>query len=113
MAFDILLGLVGVMDLTLILFRLFDTKGREPYLCDFINKTLACIMMLMTAAFFQTWYNERDHEAVHLMSVWMTLIFIQGHSCMSIQKLRVCFLANINIDLDEIQHVATTFFFFF
>ena len=37
-----------------------------------------------------------------LILVWMTLVFIQGHSYMRTQKPSVHFLANIYINLDEI-----------
>ena len=37
-----------------------------------------------------------------LILVWMTLIFIQGHSCMRNQKLQ------FTVDVDEIQYVAIT-----
>ena len=43
------------------------------------------------------------------ISDWMTLIFIQGHSCVKMKKnFGVHFLANLSIDLDEIQYVTTT-----
>ena len=46
-----------------------------------------------------------------LISVWMTLTFIQGNSCIRKKKLGVHFLANTFIDLNEIQYVATTCWF--
>ena len=46
-----------------------------------------------------------------LVSVWMALTFIQGHSCMRNKNFGVHFLANLNIDLDKIQYVATTCWF--
>ena len=51
------------------------------------------------------------------ISLWMTLIFIQGYSCKMIKKKKkkknfgVLFLANLSIDLDEFQYVATNCWF--
>ena len=45
-----------------------------------------------------------------LISVWVTLTVIQGHSCIR-NNLGVHFFANLSIDLDEIQYVATTCWF--
>ena len=39
----------------------------------------------------------------NLMSVWMTLNFIQITAVYSVH-----FCANVNIDLDEVQYVATS-----
>ena len=49
-------------------------------------------------------------ELYILMSVWMTLTFIQGHSCMRNQNFGVHFLRNfaVNFFLCAIQCVATT-----
>ena len=52
-----------------------------------------------------------------LVSVWMTVTFIQGH--ISVRKknkkkkknFSVHFLTNLSVDLDEIQYVATTCWF--
>ena len=41
-----------------------------------------------------------------LISFWMSLIFIQETKCFGIH-----FLANISIDLDGIQYIATTCWF--
>ena len=46
-----------------------------------------------------------------LISVWMTLTFIQGNSCMRKQKLLCPFSWKFYSDLDEIQSVATTCWF--
>ena len=46
-----------------------------------------------------------------LISVWMTLIFIQGHSCMRNQQFCVYFLTDLCIDLDKSQYVATICWF--
>ena len=45
------------------------------------------------------------------ITVWMTLTVNQGHSCISNQKLLCPFSCKLNIDLDEIQYVATTYWF--
>ena len=47
-----------------------------------------------------------------LISVWMTLTFIEGYSCMRNNKtLGFRFLTKLTIDLDEIQYVAITCWF--
>ena len=47
-----------------------------------------------------------------LLSVWMTLTFVQGHTCTRNKKnLSVHLFANLGIDFDEIQYVAITFWF--
>ena len=46
-----------------------------------------------------------------LISVWMALTIIQGHSCIRKKSFGVHFLANPYIDLDEIQYVVTTSWF--
>ena len=43
-----------------------------------------------------------------LASVWMTLIFIQGHSCIKIKDFGVHFLKTFAVQVDEIQNAATT-----
>ena len=45
------------------------------------------------------------------ISVWMTLTFIQSHSCIRNQNFSVHFLANISVDLNEIQSIDTTIWF--
>ena len=52
MEFGLLLRLVGVMDFILILSCPFYVQKREPY------RHLQC-------DFFQTWYDDRDHYALH------------------------------------------------
>ena len=46
-----------------------------------------------------------------LISVWMTMTFIQGHSCRRNQKLWCPFYHKFGIDLDKILCVATTCLF--
>ena len=46
-----------------------------------------------------------------LISVRMTLTFIQGHSCIKNENFGVHFLANLGIDVDEFQFVGTTCWF--
>ena len=46
-----------------------------------------------------------------LISVYVTLTFIQGHSCMTNRKLRCSFLRKFAIHLDENQYVATNCMF--
>ena len=45
-----------------------------------------------------------------LISVLMTLTFIEGHSCME-KKLKSIFSQILSVDLDKIQYVATTSWF--
>ena len=79
-----LLRLVGVMNLVLILSHLFSIQGREPYFDGFVEEannvglypgiyrpiSIKLSMMILEATKFYI-----------LISVWMTLTFIQGHSC--------------------------------
>ena len=41
------------------------------------------------------------------ISVWLTVTFIQGHSCMRNQKVQCPFSRKFNFCLDEVQYVAT------
>ena len=47
-------------------------------------------------------------ELYILISVWMTLTFIQGCTSIRNQNFDVHFLVNLGIDFDEIQSVTTT-----
>ena len=75
----LLLRLVDVMNLILILSRPFSIQGSEPYLCDFsLKKTNKHCLVFR--------HLETDFQALNFISVWITLTFIQGHSCMRYQK---------------------------
>ena len=82
MDFSILLKHVGVMNLKLILPRPSNIQGREPYFSDFVkNKnTIKLLRWLvlrnLPTYFFQNRYDTKDHNALHFVSVWMTLNFI-------------------------------------
>ena len=43
-----------------------------------------------------------------LITVWMTMTFIHGHSCMRNQKLLCPFLGKFAVGMDDIQYVVTT-----
>ena len=46
-----------------------------------------------------------------LISGWITLTFIHGHSFIRNENFGIHFLANLSIDLDKIHYVATTCWF--
>ena len=132
MEIGVLLRLIGVMNLILILRCPFHIQGKEPCLCDFVknktkqNKTTPppqkkndykkatllhwLVFRHLLTDFFLTWYDDRDGatKLYILLSDWMTLTLIQGHSCMRNQQLRCHFLENFVIDLDKIEYVAAT-----
>ena len=64
-----------------------------------------------TPIFFKLGMMIKDTNLYILISVWMTLIFIQGNNCIRYQKLCGHLHANLHISLDEIQCVATTCWF--
>ena len=49
------------------------------------NLTLACIQTF-TNRFPSNWNDYKDHWSVHLIPVWMTLTFFQGHSYVRNEK---------------------------
>ena len=59
------------MNLILILSGPFSVQEKEPYLCEAL--TLACVH-------FQTSFFQRPIKLYNLVSVWVTLTFIQGQS---------------------------------
>ena len=46
-----------------------------------------------------------------LIPVWMTLTFIQGHSCITVRNFCVHFLRQFTVDLDEIEFVEAHAYF--
>ena len=89
MEFGILLRCVRVINLMLILSHSFNTQGKEPYLCDFFkeNVNLGLCSDIYRPIFFKLGTIIETTKFYILISVWMTLTFIQGHSCMRNQKL--------------------------
>ena len=89
--FAILLRLVGVMNLILILSHPFSIQGREPNSCDFIEKRKKINVFLYSDIYgsvsFRLGLMIKITKLYILISVWMTLTFIQGHSCMNNQKI--------------------------
>ena len=81
MEFVSLLRPVGVKNLVLSLFRSFNIEGREPYLSDFVNKSLAFACIQTFTDQFLSSLIEATKLYI-LTSVWMSLTFIQGGSCM-------------------------------
>ena len=68
MEFSMLLRLVGIVNLIVILSRLYNIQGREPCLCDFDKKNLPWLVFRhLPTNFFQTWYNDRNHLALHFI----------------------------------------------
>ena len=84
----------------------FTIQGREPYLCDIVGKKV--FKHLKT----KLGLVKEITKFYVLTPIWMTLTFIQGHSCMGSQKRVTIFSQNFNltIGLDEIQYVATIWF---
>ena len=81
MELGILLRLVDVMNLKFISFHPFNIQGREPYLCDFVEKTLTLVCIQTFADQFQLGVMIETAKLYILISVWMTLTVIQSHSC--------------------------------
>ena len=83
------LSLVGLVSLKLILSRPISVQGSEPYSCDFVNNNNnkcwhADIYWLISFKFSMMIGNTKLYI---LVTVWMALNFIQGHSFMRNQKL--------------------------
>ena len=82
----------GILLLTnLIFFYLFSVsiQGRIPFLCDFTRKTINVGLSLdvFLSFSFELCSMIKTTALYILIPVWMTLAFIQGHSCMRNQKL--------------------------
>ena len=92
MVFGIELKVVGVMNLTLISSCPFTFQKREPCWCEFLKKNKTKTTTTKTnvglysdiyrAISFKLFMRIGNTKLCILISVWMTLIFIQGHSCM-------------------------------
>ena len=89
MEFGILLRLDDVTNLTLILFVHSILEGENPiYVVSLKTLTLPCIQT------FTGWFLSKVGMMIEttkfyiLISVWVTLMFIQGHRCMRNQKRR-------------------------
>ena len=115
---------VLVMNLILTLSRPFNSEGRESFSCDFAKKSnqpnnkqqqqqqqqqqklvLACIDYRPIS--FKLGVMIGTNKALHFD---ISLTFIPGRSCMR-NKFGAHFITNVSISLDEIQCVATTYWF--
>ena len=66
MEFGVLLRLVSVMNLILILSRPFCIQGREHYVWFCEKEFLSWLVLRhLQTNFLQTWYDDRDHLALH------------------------------------------------
>ena len=61
----------------------FSIQGRESYVYRILWRKLYHWLVFnhLRTHFFQTWYDDRNHWALHFDISWDDLIFIQGHSC--------------------------------
>ena len=99
MEIDILLRLVGVMNLSFFLSRPFSFQGRNPYLCDFVKKTkqnnnkkhthlnVGLYSDIYRPIFFKLGMVIETTDSYTLTLVWMISTFNQGHSYMRNQNL--------------------------
>ena len=90
MEFGTLLRFVGPMKLMLILSRLFSIQGIESYLCDVIF--FLSYVGLYSDIYRPISFEHGMMETTKLyfsISVWMTLTFIQSHSCIEIKTLSI------------------------
>ena len=71
------------MNLILMLSHLFSIEGREPHLCDFVEKVYIGLYLDIYGLISFKLGITTDI----LISFWIRLAFIQGHSCMGNQKL--------------------------
>ena len=110
--FGILLRLVGMMNPILIWSHLFNIEGKEPNSLRFVssnenkNKSVSLYSDISILISFKLGMMTKISKLYILISVWKTLTFIQGHSCMI--NFGVHFHAKINMNLDAVQDVATT-----
>ena len=88
MEFGVLLRLVGVMNLILVS-CLFNIQGREPSMCDFVKKKkkfgLYSDIYRLISFKFDLMIGTTKRNI--LISIWMTMTFIQGQDCLINQKL--------------------------
>ena len=92
MKFGLLLRFVHLMNFMLTLFWPFSIQWRVPSLCDFVFKKhfkIGLYSDIYIPISFKLGMMIRISKLYILVSVWMSLTFIQGHSCMRNQKL-VC-----------------------
>ena len=76
------------MNLIFILSCLFNIQGKEPYLYDFIKKKRLWLQFRHLQTYsFKLRMMIKTTKLNILISVWMTLTFIQGHNCVRNKKL--------------------------
>ena len=104
-----------------VVMKQFKQTSWDYILVSFIEIREITAVLLTVSKSFNTGMQSDVYESISfklcmmidtiilyiLFSVSMTLTFIQGHSCIRNQYFGVHFLTNLNIDLDEIQYVAT------
>ena len=97
MEFGILLRLVGVGNLILVLSCPVNIQGREPYIYDCVKNNFKrwLVFRHLQTDVFKLGGIIESILLYGFTSVWMTLIFIQGHSCIRNQKLWCPFLWQI------------------
>ena len=85
-----------VMNLAFILSCLFNFKGDNPTYLILLKKNfnVGLYSDIWKPNYFKFDVIIETTKLYILLSVWMTLTFIQGHSCIRNEKLDVCFLAN-------------------
>ena len=88
--FGILLRLVGVLNHILILSHLFNIQGRESCMTDFVDRNMNVGLysdIYRHIFFFKLCIMIETARFYVLISAWMTLTFIQGHSCIRNKKI--------------------------
>ena len=98
--------LIGVMNLTLLLCHPYSRE--KTLLYDFVknNFNVGLYSDIYRSIAFKLGMMRETAMLYVLISVWMTLTFVQGHS--SSKKFEVHVLANLSIYLDKFQYAAIT-----
>ena len=105
----------------------FSIHGREAYLRDFIKKnnkkkqhiivglhSYVIFFLKQNISLYLDIYRpisvklDMTIETYILISVWIFLTFIRGHSCMRNHNFGAHFFRNLGINLIEMQYAATT-----
>ena len=83
-----LLRIVGMMNLIIILFHPLSNQGREPNFCDFVSKNfnVGFYSDISRPISFRFGMMIERTKLYIMVSLWMTLTFIQGHSCIRNKK---------------------------
>ena len=104
----LLLSLADVMNLILILSSPLNMQGREAYLCNFVEKktnkkafNVGLDSDILRPISFRFGTVIGTIKFYILISVWMALTSVQGHSCMRNQKLRCSLEISLSIRLNS------------